>query len=240
MRSRRGASLAEMLVALLGTVLLGAAITALLTSHLRLAQHVAGRAETLDALHTSALLLTQETRGLHPISDIAGVAADSIAIRVFRGSAIPCGVNGTDADVRYTGARDPDPLKDSLLVITARSEEVAGLLAVSALAATGCIALPGETLWRIVADSALPQQPLLLFFERGSYHFDNDALRYRPYGGTRQPVTADAFDTRATAVSALFSPSGLALRLEPGPAYWLPARPPRAQPLRHRITFLNE
>jgi hypothetical protein len=229
-----------MLVALVGTMLLGICITSLLTTTLRLAQNAAGRAESLDALHTSALLLTHELRALEPRADLPAIASDSLVLRAFRGAGIVCATSGTDAELRYSGVRDPDPLKDSLLIVTAQSERTTAFSGVAATTSAACVASATEQVLRITG-AALPAQSVVLVYESGSYHFDADALRYRPEGGTRQPLTADAFDAVASRFLAL-PPAGdaLVLQLVPGKAPWLPGKPPRARPLRHRIAFLNQ
>lgn len=188
--ARRGFSLAELVAALALTGLLAALLCGLLLTQLRLARHVATRAQEADAVRTARTVLDGEARRM-TAADVRSVSTDSLALRAFRGAAVPCGSDGTALLARYRGDRLPDPGKDSLLVITAGAA-TAVPLADARAAAGPCILRPGEQLLALRA--AVPADAaVLLVFESGSYFLAARALRYRLGAEGRQPLTAEAF-----------------------------------------------
>lgn len=187
---RAGASLAELLVALALIGVVAAAVASLLRTEGRLSAHTADRAEALDAIRTAAAVLSTDLAPLDT-ADLHAVHADSIALRVFRGTGIVCGFAAADPLVRYRGLRQPEPDKDSVLVASAEPERVDSLR--DAQHAPGaCVAGFGEEIFRIRLGTPVVAHDVLLFFETGGYHLDG-ALRYRRGGGGRQPLTADVF-----------------------------------------------
>jgi hypothetical protein len=168
-----------------------AIVVALIRTESRLAGHSADRAEVLEAGRTAAAVLSADLIALEPGSDVYSVAPESLAIRVFRGIGIVCGFAGADPVVRFRGLRQPEPLKDSVLVLTARPRERADSLRDATPAPGACPAAPGEDVFRIRLATPPVERDLLAFFEPGSYHVSG-AFRYRGQGG-RQPVTADVF-----------------------------------------------
>jgi hypothetical protein len=188
-RSRaEGISLVEALAALSLTGLLATVMIGTALAQMKLARAVATRAAAMDGARTAAWVLSGEARRMHP-SDVRAFAADSIALRVFRGRAIPCLRTGNELLVRYAGDRLPDQRKDSLLMITATGERTASLRDVRA-AAAGCTAASGEQLLRLVTDDTT-DAAIALIFESGTYYLSGRALRYRLGGEGRQPLTAE-------------------------------------------------
>jgi hypothetical protein len=194
-RAHSGFSVAEALVALFVSSLIAAVALALFIAQARLARQALDGAEALDAVRVSALLLPAEARVISPRKDLHAVGPDSAALRVFRGAGVACAGQGGAATIRYRGLRDPDPAKDSILILSGGSERM------DALAAVGppvqpCTVAAGETVLGLTTTTTAPiaTHDVLLFFESGAYHLSARALRYRPPGGTRQPLTADVLD----------------------------------------------
>lgn len=202
MTARGGFTLLELLVATLLAVLACGAALGLVAMDGRLARLRAERAARADALLTTAAVLGGELRGLRPGDDLRAVGADSVALRAFRGAGIVCGVTGGGVLVRWRGLRDPNPEKDSVLVVAPPAPAVA--LGASG-PPTGTCGAPdaGELLeWSLTATP--PVGALLLVFESGAYSLGTGALRYRRGDEGRQPLTGDWLDP-ATALQALDS-----------------------------------
>lgn len=192
-RVPRGATLAELLAALSITGLLAAVLIGTLIAQLRLARVASQRALETDALRTASAVLDGEVRRAMP-ADVRAFAADSIAIRAFRGLALPCTVTADRVTVRYRGDRAPDASKDSVFVLAVSGAGSTSALSASRpAAASGCDPQPGEAVleWRLTP--APPSAAALLVFESGQYYLSGRALRYRLGGEGRQPLTAEAF-----------------------------------------------
>lgn len=214
---RAGHSLPELLVALfLGGVVLGALAISLSGTE-RLARWYGHRIETAEAIRTAAALLGAELRYVDPAADLRQHGPNTLGLRVFRGAAIVCGTETGVLRVRYRGLRDPDPEKDSVLVLDGAGRTRALALIGSAPAnpapggpdpvgpapgATGpvdpCTPAPGEKAQRWTLPEHPPVATLLLLFESGDYHLSDGALRYRRGLSGRQPLTAEVFDDAAS------------------------------------------
>jgi hypothetical protein len=190
----------------------------------RTARLTAERAEALDATRTAAALLSFEARPLGQ-GDFT-VFSDSIQLRAFRGYVIPCATGGGTVLARHTGVRPPDETKDSVLALADSAEFVAALTAVSPAPPGGpCAAFPGEQILSLTTSVLLPSAAAWLVFERGTYSFGTNALRYRRGFGGRQPITAPAFADAASGFMFMDPPASLALLLAPAQAnsFALPA-----------------
>lgn len=123
------------------------------------------------------------------------VGGDSVSLRAFRGTALVCRADSATASlsVSFRGERAPDPTKDSVLLLTeAGRREVRALAGVGA-PASPCTALDsaGAATWNL--DAPAPDGTVLArLFERGSYHLDAYALRYRRGASGRQPLTPES------------------------------------------------
>lgn len=192
--NRPGTSLAELVVAMTLLAVIGTMVVALLRTESRLAGHSADRAETLDAMRTAAAIFAAELRPVEPGADLHGIDVDALALRVFRGAGVVCGIAGDDLLVRYRGLRQPDPAKDSVVVVTAAEGEHAEVLGSAITGQGGCATRDGETVVQLkLGGAAQPLEgDLLLVFEAGSYHLDA-AFRYRRGSSGRQPITAEVF-----------------------------------------------
>jgi type II secretory pathway component PulJ len=192
-RPRAGVSLAELLVAMTAGAVVVAAAAGLLQVQARGAMLVREALLGADAERVAAAVLAAELRHA-TAADIADVQPSVLRLRAFRGYGVPCARADSVLHVRYRGARDPDPRKDSLLIVSSAGESVAALA--SSGASPGlCAPLPGERVLRLGA--ALPPDTaiVVLLFELGEYHLSGNALRYRTGDANRQPVTAELFRT---------------------------------------------
>jgi type II secretory pathway component PulJ len=226
--SRAGFTLLELAAALTLTVVLAALLCGLLLVQIGLARRVAERARTTDALRTARFVLDGEARRLQP-GDVRDIAADSLAARSFRGSAIPCSItDSARLHVRYRGDRLPDARKDSLVVITTSGERAAALVESAASPAVGCVARPGEVILRVQAGAPIADAAVLLVFESGSYYLTSRALRYRVGAEGRQPVTAEAFAHPRTRFGGI-TEDGITFRLHVSGADSIVVRAPFAR-----------
>ncbi len=140
------------------------------------------------------------------------LASDSLALRAFRGWGPVCG-SGTEPGrivVAYHGERMANPVKDSVLILTAYGWRPADLTRRSSEVGSCATELGGASeAWTI--DPPVTGALVARVFERGSYHISGGALRYRRGLGGRQPLTPDVFDDDRSTVGA--GPDGVVLRL---------------------------
>jgi hypothetical protein len=225
--ARRGYALVELLSAL-GTV---AALLLVTSALFRLASRttfeIGDRAEALDALRTATALLDRELRPLTP-ADFRLAPPDSIALRAFRGLAVPCDSAGAALRVRYVGIREPDPAKDSVVAVTRGGEVGVGLSAAGvATPDAACAPLNGEAVRTLTTSPPVPAAAVLLVFERGAYSIGAAALRYRRGLGGRQPLTAPAFTGGGSGLRPSAHNDAIELHLDVGDdaaTFALPAR----------------
>ncbi len=215
MRGRRaeaGHTLAELLVALSLTAIVAAAAFGWLASELRWADALTRRAASADAFRLAELLLPQELRFLRPDRDVAAIATDSLAIRVLRGTGVVCQGGGASIVIRLRASRGPDAAKDSLLWLDAGDEVPLPVLD-AASDPTGCPAGEGEAVFRLQTSPAPPTGAAVLLFERGAYHLQGSALRYRRGASGRQPLTGPVFDDSRSSFEGIAGASAVLLRL---------------------------
>ena len=167
--------------ALLG--ILSTACAVLVHAQTQLLRNISDRVAGAEALRTASGIVTAEVRST-AAADVHEIAADSVALRVHRGMAVVAAVADDGVTLDYEGIRDPDPAKDSLLIVG--SERVGSFTM-----------LAGEPL-RIHPDVPIRERDILLFFESGAYHLATNALRYRRGAEGRQPVTDELIDHRAS------------------------------------------
>ena len=189
MIARPGAvTLAELLLVFWGFLLVLAALAGFTRDHGRLARRQAELLRFQEARRTTVTVLGRELRALAPV-DLRLEGGGALAVRAVRGEGAVCARAGERVEVRYRGARRPDPRKDSVLLVGSGVEEVVGLRGVleEARACGGA----GETLTLEREPGVLPL--VALVFESGTYHVGDGALRYRLGQGGRQPLTERAF-----------------------------------------------
>ena len=160
---------------------------------------VAGRLvhemDVLSARRLVAIVLGRDVRGGVAGRDWPEPDGDSLPLRAFRGWAVPCPSEEPAPGrvvVAYRGERSPSPAKDSVLVLTAGGWLPADLVGRAGVEEPTCprgLDFDME-IWTVDP----PVDGLLLrVFERGSYHVEGGAVRYRRGGGGRQPLTPEVF-----------------------------------------------
>lgn len=112
---RPGYSLVELIVGCTIGVVLCAILAAAFVGAQRLARLQAERVAMAEARRVAAGILASELGFIAPDADLHALARDSVALRIFRGRAVACGVAGDAVLVRYRGVRAPEPAKDSVI-----------------------------------------------------------------------------------------------------------------------------
>lgn len=109
---------------------------------------------------------------------------EAVRVRAFRGGGAVCGGADGALDIRFGGVRQPDPSKDSVLLIGRGGSTEARAL--TAVAGGGCAASSLR-----IGLSEPPDREVLyaLVYEVGSYRLTGGALRYRIGGAGAQPLT---------------------------------------------------
>jgi hypothetical protein len=224
--SRRGYVMAEAIVVLALTMLIGVTLCSALEMQSRLARSVGERIAHNDAARVAMHIVPSELRSSDPRSDIRASASDSIAARWFRGSGPVCDVSGTAVWIRMRTMREPDPAKDSLLLIGPTGDEKTAAISSVASDPAHCPGADGGEVYRINVGPVSPaSDPVAaMFFESGSYYLSQRALRYRLGGEGRQPLTEefmrDAGSSFALSVDTLgASTFHIQILLKPGMQY---------------------
>lgn len=220
--ARWGAGVVELVVALVLLALVVQGLWTVFATQRRSAEDLRFRSELLDADRIVRVVLGAEVRAGVPRRDWWVSAPGVLEVRAFRGWGVVCpgGVDGNAAVVAYRGLRDPDPDKDSVLVLGGSGAWTVAALVSRVRLDEGCAgaggALPadGASLERWTL-SALPPHPVLFrWFERGSYHLTDGSLRYRRGAGGRQPLTPPVLDPGVSGLDT--DPSGTVVRLRLG------------------------
>ena len=200
MSRRAGHSLLEAMAALLAGAVACAAMAALLHGGDRLAEARARRLARLETIRIADGVLRRELGVADPAADLDGAGGDSVALRLFRGLAVVCGrTAGGGALVAYAGDREPDPARDSLLLLplarpsslgaAARAPDpcpcrpAAGSGGAAPPAVSGCFALE--------LSGSTSMGATLLLFQHGTYALSGAALRVRHGAEGRQPLTGE-------------------------------------------------
>lgn len=193
MQTRSGSALLEVIVAaLLGAIVTGTAVL-LIQAQARIAHGTSDRSERNDALRSALAVLHAELEPIQPQSDLHAVSRDSVAARILRGLAVVCAQDKATVYTRYRGLRLPDPAKDSALYVGV--EHVVPILS-ARVDSAACTHSADEDVIAFSWRAAAPHGSLWLIFETGSYHLQNNALRYRRPGESRQPITNEIIDHR--------------------------------------------
>jgi hypothetical protein len=165
------------------------------------------RSEALETERLAWHVLSAELAAGIPSRDwwVEG-AGRVLPLRAFRGLAEVCPSLPADAGgawVRYGGIRLADPAKDSLLVLTRAGAWVTTKLANRSPSTAGCPGWSDEPLERWSWEPGVTGALLLRAFERGSYHLEDRALRYRLGGAGRQPLTVERIESSSAFVPSL-------------------------------------
>lgn len=180
MKGQEGFTVAEALVTSVLMLLVLQVAWSSTAGTARAAVGIADRAEGLAGARAVAWVLGEELEGGRAVIDVGRPAADSFAMRAFRGTAIVCAQEDSATFVvRRVGTRSPDPGKDSVLALTPDGRWLAGRLEAWSRAPGTCPSLSEgrEERWRLFDPAA--RVMLFRLFERGSYHLTGGALRYR-------------------------------------------------------------
>ena len=122
LHTRRGFTLAEVLVALVLTMAVGGALLGLLLTHQRVALVQGEQAALQGSVRAAAAIVGLELREagtLGGIADLLVLGSDSITYRAFRFAGIACQVAPDEVRILATpwhGYRQPQPGRDSLLL----------------------------------------------------------------------------------------------------------------------------
>jgi hypothetical protein len=132
-------------------------------------------------------------------------SADTLALRAYRGYALVCpeGLPASTVLARVAGVRKPDPTKDSVVLLGAEGSLTLALQSRTVVSDACPGAAEGATeRWRLSGE--VPRGAVVAkFFERGSYHLWNGAVRYRRGAGGRQPLTPDRLATPPSSFGSL-------------------------------------
>lgn len=211
LRARHGLSLAEIVVSMTLASMVVLALTTAAIQHLRIGSHVVAQFEALDAMAVASAILTTETNDTRP--DDVLVTADSLALRAFRGTALVCDTVDSYVHLRYRGSRAPEPNKDSVLVLRHGTEQAFTFRTPTRLATLGCAPVETADAYSMRIDGDVRPADVLLFFQRGSYHLTDGALRWRSGAGGRQPLTAEVFERTSRFVPG--TPDVAVLHIDP-------------------------
>jgi prepilin-type N-terminal cleavage/methylation domain-containing protein len=204
---RPGYSLVELLAALSIFAVVTALLYGALSAQVRLSRAAAERVAAADAVRTASHILAGEARRMSS-ADVRAAAADSVALRSFRGMAVVCTASSGELTVRYRGDRLPVASKDSVLVIAGAAAPHAAALEAAAAAPPSdvsaalpsyddaaprraCAPMHGETAMTWLVPAAGDGAVVGLLFESGVYSISSRALRYRRGAEGRQPLTAE-------------------------------------------------
>lgn len=220
MSRRRGASIVEAIVALfLGLFVMH---LGLLTMHRldRFEERVSRRHDALLSARITRTVLRGELARGQPARDWS-VAADSLALRAFRGMGVVCGAPASAGTlvVAYSGDRRPDPEKDSVELTHADGTTSFARFDGAVPSSAACaLATPAESVDEWTLDPPAPGGAVVArVFESGSYHLAGSALRYRIGAGGRQPLTPEVWSDGATGLTV--RDSTVVLELGPLPGY---------------------
>lgn len=203
---RLGASVVEALVALLlGLFLICLAMTVVARQRAAVAE-LDRKSDALAAVRVARQLLGEEGRDGDARRDGWALSTDSLGLRAFRGVGYVCGPGATplDLEVEVEGVRLPEPAKDSLLILSVAGEWTVAALD-GATAATPCSSdtVRVTQIWHL-SGSPPTGAVFARYFERGSYHVADEAVRYRRGMSGRQPLTPEVVRTP----SSVFESSG--------------------------------
>lgn len=189
-----GYVLAEILVALMLGLIALTSLTGIVIAALRWNRALTSRVEGLEVARTVWLVLEEELRGARIVRDWTLDSDEVLSLRAFRGLGRICGESDGSWVVAYRGRREPDPARDSLLVLGSDARwHVRDLESVASPASSGsCSEDAADTVLGLTwSGDRVPAAILLRVFERGSYHLADGAFRYRRGSAGRQPLTVE-------------------------------------------------
>ena len=194
---RAGTSTVEVLVCIVLMTLLINLSWSVLVAARKTADRLIQRGEAIDTERLGWHVLSSELRAGIPARDWRVEGGKVIPLRAFRGLADVCPSRSAadGALVRYRGMRLPDPVKDSLLVLASDGRWLALRLTSRSPSLSECPDWPGEAVERWGWEPHVEGILLARVFERGSYHIEDKAIRYRAGDAGRQPLTAERVES---------------------------------------------
>ncbi len=213
---RCGASLLETLVALLVGLLLLHLVLRIVGAASAAVEVGATRSDRLTTVRMARWRAAADAWAAGPEGLRAG--GDSLALRAVRGGLVGCGLGDGVWSALAEGARHPDPDKDSVQLL-----QPGGAWSVHALEAlvppgADCSSGSGGRPVGLVLDPPPSAPPVAgRYFERGSYHLADGALRWRRGDGGRQPLTPEVLE-RSRAGDVGMEAGAVWLRFRPVPA----------------------
>jgi hypothetical protein len=206
----------ELVVTLALTAIVSAALGSVLLTHMRVTRIVAARVAAANAVRLALHVIPAELRLARPATDIRSLAPDSLAARLPRVTGTVCARAGSQLWISASGMREPDPAKDSMLLLSGTGEVAAAL---SGLAEDpgGCPERSGLTTYRVDAPADSVAGAAVLIFESGTYYARERAFRFRVGAEGRQPLTEEVFSNVGAAFVLRPDSSGpaLSIRLVP-------------------------
>lgn len=213
-----GHTLVELLVAMpLGALLL-ALLLGTIVAQSRLAHGITARLGNAETVRITTGVLRHELRWANS-EDVRGSGPDSVSIRLLRGVGVTCGAAArARVVVEYEGIREPNPVKDSVIVVHDGGQATFGLISSTSVTSpcTGASARELEL-------SAAAPSGILLVYEVGTYYLSTRALRFRSGSEGRQPLTDESLQDAGTAFAFLDGspvPSGVVLQLRGQATRW--------------------
>jgi len=165
------------------------------------------RQDVLAAERTVGWVLATEVASARAGRDRRVASPDVLELRAFRGRGFACAERATSEGwlpVRATGWRRVEPAKDSVVVRDADGRRAVLDLLERRSGAAPCGPGPeGDVEWWRLAGADGLRPVLLRYFERGSYHLEDGALRYRRGRAGRQPLTAEVLDGTRSGLAEL-------------------------------------
>ena len=202
---RHGATLPELLLAVSLMAALAGGVLRAVADLARAQRSMAVRAEALHLTRLARTVLGAELQGARRGPDWDLTSDESLVLRGFRGTGTVCW-HTVDSDgtwrvrVLYDGMRQPNPVKDSALVVF--DDGSAGILDLTDSRSAGCPSLPGLELTVAGPPADRPSGPepapiLIRVFEQLEYHLADSTLRLRRGRAGRQPVGPSILDPAA-------------------------------------------
>ena len=194
--SRAGWSALELLIALALAVLLGGLVGRTIVDAARIHARTVADAEALQTAGLIGHVLSLELSAPADQDRHSSGGTSTVTLRAFRASALIC----PDLDpegrliVRVRGDRQPDPAKDSLLVLTRSGRWISAALEGRSSRTPGCPSAPSATTEVWTVSEAIPDGVLVRVFERGTYHLSDSTFRWSRGDGGRQPLTPARLD----------------------------------------------
>lgn len=188
---QRGASVLEILVALLLTLFMVGVLAGVAARHRRVGEILTRRTEVMEARRIARDLVAN---GLEGGGAAPRGAPAELELRTFVGVGTPC----DDGAWWWQGRRLPDPERDSAWAVSPGGR--VRILPVLSVSSGACSQdSPGRGV-RLDLGGSTPRPALLRLFEHGRYRV-TDAIRYARTGSGFQPLTGAVLDPSASSLS---------------------------------------